>query len=343
LYLPAGRWHVILLHRRNKPQKERGIALFYTVTLNPALDIFIDAPDFQPGTVNLAAGLRRVWGGKGLNVARILKDLGASCAAFGIACGSTGDALVAGLSEAGIPADFVRAPGETRTNVKITDPNAGVTTDVNQPGPKVPQSALDELFERLTSRVGAGDTVALCGSLPKGVWEGIYGEWTRELKALGVTVALDASKNALRQGLFAGPDIVKPNLFELSELVGREIHTAKDALWECQKIVDAGTGLVALSLGEAGALFVRKDAHAFVPGLRVEVCSTTGAGDALLAALLVALNREDGLSEAGAFAVSVSAAHVSTPPGSPLQGERIGELFAQVKENMARSGLESAF
>jgi 1-phosphofructokinase len=317
--------------------------LIYTVTLNPAQDIFIDAPDFRPGTVNLASGLRRVWGGKGLNVARTLLSLGTPCVAMGIACGSTGDGLVAGLKESGIPSDFVRAEGETRTNIKITDSTTGETTDVNQPGPMVSTSALDELYARLASRVRAGDTVALCGSLPKGVSDGVYGDWIRKLKALGATIALDTSKTALKQGLSAAPDVAKPNIHELSELAGREINTANHALSECKKLVSSGIRLVALSLGEAGALFVRENEHVFVPGLKVQVFSTTGAGDALLAGLLSALERKDDLKNAAAFAVAVSACHVSSPPGTPLQPKRIEQLFDRAKEITALSRLESAF
>jgi len=317
--------------------------LFYTVTLNPALDVFIDAPNFRPGTVNFASGFYRVSGGKGLNVARVLKSLGAPCTALGIACGGAGDSLLLGLSEMGIPADFVRCAGETRTNIKITDPYTGITTDVNQPGPQIPKSALDELFSRLLGRVAAGDTVALCGSLPKGVPEGIYAEWTKELKALGAAVCLDATKNALLLGLSARPDVIKPNLAELSELLGRQIQTGKDALEQCQKIAGSGVGLVALSLGAFGALFVRREESAFVPGVRVEVRSTTGAGDSMLAALALALDRGDGLSDAAAFAVAVSAAHVSTEPGKTPQAARIEELLVTVRENMAGADLESAF
>lgn len=317
--------------------------MFYTVTLNPALDIFIDAPGFRPGTVNAATGFCRVSGGKGLNVARILKSLGAPCTALGIACGTAGDSLLLGLSEMGIPADFVRAGGETRTNIKITDPNTGITTDINQPGPQIPKSALDELFSRLLGRVCAGDTVALCGSLPKGVPEGIYADWIKELKTLGAAVALDASKNALLRGISARPGIIKPNLAELCELLGREIKTAKEALAQCQKIADSGVGLVALSLGAAGALFVRSDESVFVPAVRTEVRSTTGAGDSMLAALAFALDRGDGLIDAAAFAVAVSAARVSTEPGKTPELGRIEELLSEVKDKMAKADPESAF
>lgn len=318
-------------------------SLIYTVTLNPALDMFVDAPNFRPGTVNIAAGLRRVWGGKGLNVTRVLKNLGAPCFALGIACGTNGDGLLHGLMESGIEADFVRAGGETRTNIKITDPVTGVTTDINQPGPDVSQDALDELFDRLRSRVKAGDTVALCGSLPKGAPEGIYGKWAEQLKAAGAFLALDASKNALKLGLSARPDVIKPNIDELSELVGRKLSSAEDALSVCESIVDGGTGLVALSLGEAGALFVNRAGHVYVPGLTVNVYSTTGAGDALLAALLFALNQDQPLKDAAAFAVAVSAAQVSTPPGEALQSGYIEELLARAKERMAKANLKDAF
>jgi len=317
--------------------------LIYTVTLNPALDIYIEVPHLQVGTVNLAARLRKVWGGKSLNVARTLKSLGAPCAAMGIACGAAGEELVKGVLQEGIEADFVRAGGETRTNVKITDSAAGVTTDVNQIGPFVPQSALDGLWERLRARVREGDVVALCGSLPKGAPEGIYGEWAEKLQALGAVVALDASKAALSRGLSARPDVVKPNLFELSELAGREISSAEDALSACASIAAAGVGLVALSLGKAGALFVTGRERVYVPGVAVKVHSTTGAGDALLAGLLFALNRKEALSDAAAFSVAVSAAHVSTPPGESLSMERVGELLARIRQRMDRAELKDAF
>ncbi len=317
--------------------------MFYTVTLNPALDIFIDAPDFVPGAVNIATGFRRVSGGKGINVARMLNSLGAPCIACGIACGAAGDSLLFGLDDEGMSHDFVRSGGETRTNIKITDTNSGITTDVNQVGAALSQSALDELFARLTERVQKGDTVALCGSLPKGVDDGIYAKWIKQLKSLGANAALDTSKNPLLLGISACPSIIKPNIAELGATMGKQINTAKQALKECRRITDSGVGLVALSLGESGALFVRSGESAFVPGLRVEVRSTTGAGDSLLAGLLFALSKEYDLKSAAAFAVAISAARISTAPGETLEADTIQRLFEEAKLKMAGVELENAF
>jgi len=315
-------------------------AVIHTVTLNPALDIFIDVPDFKPGEVNQASGFRTVSGGKGINVARALKKLGAECLAYGVACGRVGDALLSGLQVLGISGHFARGEGETRTNVKLTDTVSGETTDVNQKGPPITPELCEEAYSKLAASVRPGDTVCLCGSLPPGVPDGLYAEWITRLKALGAKVALDASKNALLLGISAEPDLIKPNVAELSSICGKELKTNAEIQAECERLVDSGVGMIALSMGTKGAMFVSSEASVFVPGIRVFVRSTTGAGDAMLASLIFALERGDALPDAAAFSVAFSAAHVASVPGSEADEETVNRLLQLVRDKAARQEAE---
>ncbi len=129
--------------------------MFYTVTLNPALDVFIDAPGFRPGAVNFASGFYRVSGGKGLNVARVLKSLGAPCTALGIACGGAGDSRFWGFRNWASP-PISCAGGETRTNIKITDRNTGLRRTSTSPARKSPKARWTSCFPAFWGAFGPG-------------------------------------------------------------------------------------------------------------------------------------------------------------------------------------------
>lgn len=142
--------------------------MIYTVTLNPALDKTVEIPMFAIDKVNRVSALRTDPGGKGINVSKVIAALGGESVAMGILGGNTGRMIREKLIEMGLSCDFVTVPGETRTNLKIVDPENSCFTDVNEPGCEVTQEVLDGLLEKLTARLLPGDIAVLSGSLPKG-------------------------------------------------------------------------------------------------------------------------------------------------------------------------------
>lgn len=259
--------------------------MILTVTLNTALDITYRVPSLRPHSSHRVTEVVERPGGKGVNVARVLAALGHEVTVTGFTGGATGrtvqDALTAvpGLVDALIP-----VTGATRRTIAVVDERSGDTTQLNEPGPTVTVaewSAFQEAYEDLVPSVSA---VALCGSLPPGVPVGAYATLIRTAKAAGVPVLLDTSGEALRRGVAARPDIVKPNADELAELTG-----SHDPLRATQDTRRRGARAVVASLGRTGLLAATPEGRwRATPPAHIHG-NPTGAGDAVVAGLLSAL------------------------------------------------------
>ncbi|MFC8358835.1 1-phosphofructokinase family hexose kinase [Streptomyces griseorubiginosus] len=259
--------------------------MILTVTLNTALDITYRVRSLRPHTSHRVTEVVERPGGKGLNVARVLAALGHEVTVTGFTGGATGrtvqDALTAvpGLADALVP-----VTGATRRTIAVVDERSGDTTQLNEPGPTVTAaewSAFQEAYEDLVPSVSA---VALCGSLPPGVPVGAYTALIRTAKAAGVPVLLDTSGEALRRGVAARPDIVKPNADELAELTG-----SHDPLRATQDTRRRGARAVVASLGRSGLLAATPEGRWRATPPAPVHGNPTGAGDAVVAGLLSAL------------------------------------------------------
>ncbi|WP_020140094.1 1-phosphofructokinase family hexose kinase [Streptomyces sp. 351MFTsu5.1] len=259
--------------------------MILTVTLNTALDITYRVPSLRPHTSHRVSEVVERPGGKGLNVARVLAALGHEVTVTGFTGGATGrtvqDALTAvrGLVDALVP-----VTGATRRTIAVVDERSGDTTQLNEPGPTVTAAewaAFQEAYEDLVPSVSA---VALCGSLPPGVPVGAYAALIRTAKAAGVPVLLDTSGEALRRGVAARPDIVKPNADELAELTG-----SHDPLRATQDTRRRGARTVVASLGRTGLLAATPEGRWRATPPAPVHGNPTGAGDAVVAGLLSAL------------------------------------------------------
>lgn len=255
-----------------------------TLTLNPALDLTVSLDSLNAGHVNLARSGHLGAAGKGINVARVLADLGHTPRASGFLGLNNDSSFRALFSQHGIEDDFVRLAGDTRVNVKISEAD-GRVTDINLPGLKVTDVDWNRLLARLESLANNFDYLVVAGSLPPGVrpqqLEGMIEMWRER----GKTVLLDASGEALRAGIKGFPALIKPNIEELSGLVGRPIAD-EDDLAACARALQAqGIEHVVVSAGADGVHWFGPQGYwrARVP--RVKVVSTVGAGDSLVAGL----------------------------------------------------------
>ena len=304
--------------------------MIYTVTLNPAIDKTVVIENFCPGAVNRIGMLREDTGGKGINVSKCLKNLGADSTASVILAGDAGKRLEKMLGETGIPSLAVWAEGESRTNLKIVDPAKRENTDINEPGPAVSGELLEELKTKLGERILPGDLVILSGSLPAGVDRGLYGDWTAYFRSLGARVYLDADGEAMKQGLAAVPYMIKPNDGELAGLFGKEKLSRDEMVSEGRRLLETGIEEIVISMGSEGALFVREDGCYFTQGLPVEVKSTVGAGDSMVAAMAFAdvknLDREEKIR----LAVTMGAGSVMQSGTQPPEANLVWELTKQV-------------
>jgi 1-phosphofructokinase len=279
-----------------------------TVTLNPAIDQIITISEFRPGAVNRVEKVRENPGGKGVNVASALVDYGIGVAATGF-LGSKNSSIFEDLFERkNIGDHFVRIAGQTRVCIKINDPVHSETTDINFPG-VTPQLNEMTAFYKQLDEVAAGGSlwIVLSGSVPPGMDPGIYCELIERFRARGHKVVLDTSGEPLRLALEAAPTIMKPNIHELEDLLGRPLKTRELIVEAAEHFIARGTALVIVSMGAEGALFVTADEVIFARPPSIPVSnSTVGAGDAMVAGMIVGHLRELPLADCARLATAFS-------------------------------------
>jgi 1-phosphofructokinase len=286
-----------------------------TLTANPSVDRTLEIPALERGEVVRATAARVHPGGKGVNVARALIANGISARAVLPTGGREGDQLLDLLSSRGLDVVPVQIAEPIRENVTIVEPD-GTVTKLNAPGPRLTSQEVAELVEATVEASRGADWVALCGALPPGVPEDLYGSLVMKLHAVGVRVAVDASGTALTESIDMRPDLMKPNADELAEAVGKPIHTLRDVVEGARGLLERGVGHVLVSLGERGAVSVSDAVATRAWTTPVIPRSTVGAGDATLAGFLAT----DGVAaEAVRAAVAWGAAAVRLP-GTGMPG-----------------------
>lgn len=260
-----------------------------TVTLNPGVDRTLTVPEIYFDEVMRARSVRFDWGGKGFNVSRALQALGMDSVAMGFVGRATGQMLEQGLSDMGIATDFVHIVSETRTNIVITDVAAKRYVKVNEAGPTIRKEEMASFLDRVRERVRPGEIWVLSGSLPPGVLPDVYAQLITLVRAGKAWPFLDTSGEPLRLGCAAQPYLVKPNVPEAGELMGRELHSTTDKLNAAQFFLQHGIELVALSLGAGGLLLATLQQSLWARPPRIRLRNPVGAGDALLAGIVFAL------------------------------------------------------
>ncbi|MEB3359121.1 MAG: 1-phosphofructokinase [Synechococcales bacterium] len=294
-----------------------------TVTVNPAIDQTITIPNFRVGEVNRVIEERSDPGGKGVNVAAFLADFGYAISATGLLGQENTDLFQKLFLQKGIDDYFIRIPGKTRVNVKILDAVGQQVTDINYPGHLATVADVEDLELVLMNLATSHPWVVLAGSVPTSLPTTLYRDFITRLKAQGNTVVLDASGESLQAALSATPDLVKPNLEELEDLVGRSLPSEAAIAAAAQDLVRQGIRYVVVSMGAQGAILASADTviHAQPPAVTPK--STVGAGDAMLAGLVTALKRGYDLAACGRLATGFAVAALGQVGHCPLMPETV--------------------
>lgn len=294
-----------------------------TVTLNPAIDQTIEVDRFQEGDANRVLSIHWDIGGKGINVARVLKELGYEPLAMGFAPGDLGRMIEDQLADSGIGTDFVFVRGETRTNITILDRERHRHTVLNASGPPAAPEDLKEFRARLRRRLRDDTWLVLAGSLPPPCDGETYRGLIVEAEQQGALTALDADGPVVRQVLDEGgrPTLVKLNEHELSRVYGDPTGTEDEAFEAAEHIRSLGVPAVVVTRSARGAIALTPEADYRVRVPHVDVESAVGAGDGFLAGLLLGLRRNEGWERALARAGAAGAACCLTP-GTALCRER---------------------
>lgn len=305
--------------------------MIFTVTLNPAVDRELTVDEIAYDTVLRASKWQVDCGGKGFNVARMLKSLGVASVALGFAAGKAGELLEEKLQALGIKTDFVWIEGETRTNVSIVTAANDRYMKVNEPGPTISQEDLKKLVQKVVKKSNPGDWWVLAGSLPPGVPPTIYAELTEIIQASGGKVFLDTSGEALQQSCSAKPQLVKPNAEEAHDLTGLPVGNPAEIAAAARAIQKQGPENVIISLGKDGALLVDDETTWLATSPKIVERNPIGAGDSMVAGLVWGLNERLGLAAALRRGIACGAATASQSGTTVGTLDQVKKLLAQVE------------
>lgn len=258
--------------------------MVYTVTFNPAIDYIVHTAEMKLGATNRSDREEMYFGGKGINVSIVLRELGIDSKALGFTAGFTGEAIEKGLADMGIDTDFVRLNnGNSRINVKI---KATEETELNGQGPDIDDKAISALFEKL-DKLSDGDTLILAGSIPSSLPSDIYQRILERLSCKKIKAVVDATKDLLLNVLKYKPFLVKPNNHELGEMFGVTLKTDEEIEKYARKLQDMGAVNVLISMAGDGAMLIDEFGKMHRCGVcRGTVKNSVGAGDSMVAGFI---------------------------------------------------------
>jgi 1-phosphofructokinase len=295
--------------------------MILTLTPNPSVDRTVFLDTLTLGSVNRSTRSWNEPSGKGINVALALLSHGKTVRAVLPVGGSVGAQLRQMLSRAELDTARIPIAGEIRTNISLAQPD-GTVTKINETGPRLDQTEVDALIDAVAQHLDGADWLVCGGSLPAGVPDDFYATLVELAHHKGVPVVVDSSGAPLAASLPARPDLIKPNVHELAELVQAPLATLGDVIDAAQQIRRHGVGVVLASLGSDGALLIDDTGALYGQAPVDKVVSTVGAGDALLAGYLSAAGspRHQSLASAlqwGAAAVQHEGT-LFTPADAPV-------------------------
>lgn len=255
--------------------------MIYTVTFNPAIDYIVHTGDMELGSVNRSSAEEIYFGGKGINVSAVLRELGLDSVALGFTAGFTGRAIEEGLADMGVKSDFVRLEkGFSRINVKI---KSSLETELNGQGPDIPKEAQEELMQKL-DMLSDGDILVLAGSIPGSLPSDVYEKIMERLQGKNLKVVVDATKDLLLNVLKYKPFLIKPNNHELGEMFGRKLETTEEIALYAGKLQEMGAVNVLVSMAGDGALLLDENGKVHTCGVcKGKVKNSVGAGDSMVA------------------------------------------------------------
>nr|AGS51641.1 hypothetical protein [uncultured bacterium contig00017] len=303
-----------------------------TVTLNPAIDKVCATQGLRLGNVNRMESVTNIAGGKGVNVAKILRQYGYEVAALGFIAGYSGAFVADYLRTIGVATDFIAVSGETRVSTNIIGAD-GYTTEILEPGPKIEEEELAAFLAGFAEWLPKSELVVLSGSVPQGVGAHIYAELTDTVNASGKKAIVDTSDELLVNAAGKKPYMIKPNLAELEYMVGRRLKGLDAAVEAIRGLVDSGIGHVLLSLGEKGVLYAKEGAKEvlYAKPPKLKALNTIGCGDSVVASFCISQLEGHDMEETLRRAVAISATAASLPGIAESDKEKAEELYKDIE------------
>lgn len=286
--------------------------MIYTVTLNPALDRTVAVKQLLEDDTNRILSEHYYAGGKGIDVSRVIRELGGQSIALGLVGGYDGLHLEGLLINAGVMTDFTKISGETRTNIIIKEQATGRQLAISATGPDVRATEIGQFYQHVL-QAQSMDYLVLSGSLPRGVTHNLYGQLILAGRKKGSFVVLDTDGTALKESVNYQPTCIKPNTHELSRLVGRELMAEGEIIRACEEVHQKGISYVLVSRGKEGLILSTGEQRIKAVAPHVKVDSTVGAGDSAVAGFVMAHSQGKDLIECVRLACAAGTATAQTP------------------------------
>ena len=302
-----------------------------TVTLNPSLDRTVTVQELVLDEANRWTDLRQDPGGKGINVSRVIHELGGKTVAYGFIGGIDGTTLKELLKQHGVPFDFTSIKGEIRSNFIIADEAVCSQTRIDAPGPQIMRHELQKLVQKVKHIGPKPDYLVFAGSVPPSVPNDIYRQLIETAKNNGIKTVLDSDGKWLKEGIKAIPNIIKPNVHEAEELLQMPLRSETAIVEALKRLLDLGIELAVISRGKQGLIAANGFKVIKVTPPEVEVCSKVGAGDSTIAGLVLKLSQGFDMEEACRWAVAAGTAATLTLGTQLCRREDVESILFHVK------------
>jgi len=313
-----------------------GINMITTFTLNAAIDKCYRVDGLQFNKANRVSNFTAVPGGKGINVAKVVHALGAEVVASGFLGGTNGLFIDSGLKEMKIMSDFVWTQGNSRETISVIDSETGTITEFLEKGPVLREGDVVNLTDKLFELSKKSKVITFSGSIPEGVTPVVYADMIQVAKKLKALTILDTSGQSLLEGLKGTPDICKPNIDELEQLLGFRPVNKREIAKSVTPLIETGIRMVIVSIDKDGSIVVTKNGSWHVAPPVVKVVNTVGCGDSLVAGMAYFIDKygfpesNEQVERAVKLATAVSASNAMNWAAGSIRVDEIDCLLEMV-------------
>lgn len=280
--------------------------MIYTLTLNPAIDYYIDINKFEDGKLNKVNNAYTLPGGKGINVSKVLKNFEVESEALGFYGGFTGNYIKTHLKNYGIKDNFIELEGDTRINIKLKTDNS--ESEISGKSPNISDKNIEKLF-KLIENIKENDILILSGSIPDSVSDSIYKDIIDSLKNKNnIKIILDSRDKPFKEALKSGVFLSKPNKNELEEYFNKEIKGIEDIVFYSKKLIEEGSQNLIVSMGKEGSALITKDAVYKGNAPEGKLISSVGAGDSMVAGIVYGISKGLNIEDSYKYAIASGSA-----------------------------------
>lgn len=303
--------------------------MLLTITLNPSIDRRYSVNGFEKGKIFRTDDYQYTPGGKGINVAKVIKAFDEPVVATGFLGGRAGGFIKEKLDEMNITSKFVSIKGETRSCIAILSDD-GSQTEILESGPIILKEDMERFYYLYERLIKDADVICASGSLPRGLDVGTYKVLIELANKQGKKFILDTSGEALEQGIEAKPFLIKPNKEELESLIRKTIYTENDVVEGAKSLINRGINIVAISLGGEGSLVFTNDYMYRVRTPKISAINPVGSGDSMIAGFAVSIKRNYDFEDMLRLAAACGTANAMEEETGKVDLSKVNKLMNEI-------------